>query len=268
MSYDEDPTFESHLAFHTPFPAWVDDREWNWSFRKFGYEHGGVLFTELHEEFNSFKCAIQDPYGWHLDVREIADLADNREEFFSLLRDRRKERFDEIYQAWEQTTSLLVGEPDRWDKELDRVEMWLNFMRISRNFSYDSILNFFGEYVKDHNSQPGADVSNPPNPERNPPRHLINQTSFEASNTRSIELERPSQRLKQKSRAARPRTTRTRAPRTRGSKIAKVSVPATDSPNRITRKTQQRNNNASDPGGPRRSSRIREKRERAEREGR
>ncbi|KAI0096378.1 hypothetical protein GGR51DRAFT_543535 [Nemania sp. FL0031] len=265
MSSNEDPTFESHLASHTPCPEWVDGKEWSWSFRKFGYAHGGVLFTELHEEFNSFKCAIQDPFGWHLDVAEIANLANTREELFSLLRERRKERFAEIYNAWFETTSLLVGEPGRWDTVLNRVQSWENFSRISRDFSYDSLLNFFGEYVKDDNSRPGAQIPNPPNPASGPQQQLPNQPPFEASDAGRIEFEQPPRRPEQESRATRPRSTRTRAPRTKESRTEKIPAPATNSPNKITRKTRRRNVDLSVGGGLRRSARLRE---RAERESR
>ncbi|KAI8945743.1 hypothetical protein F4801DRAFT_597518 [Xylaria longipes] len=149
MDWRETPTIQNHQSLHTPRPEWVDDREWTWPFWKFGFKNGGVLFTQLHTEYNSIRCAIQDPYGWHLDVCDIANVADTREEFFALLRQRQDERFTELRKAWERTRSLLVGEPSRWDTPQAKTDLWVNFVRISRNFSYDSFVKYFGAYIKD-----------------------------------------------------------------------------------------------------------------------
>lgn len=90
-------TIENHLEMHTPYPDWDNlDNEWKWPFGKFAYKDPNVLFTTLHAEFNSMKCAIQDPYGWHHDVCDVANTAKSKEEFLALLRQRQKERFDEI----------------------------------------------------------------------------------------------------------------------------------------------------------------------------
>ncbi|KAI1183569.1 hypothetical protein F5B17DRAFT_448171 [Nemania serpens] len=132
MAWRRITTAETHLSHHTPAPESVSDSQWSWPYWKFGYTHGGVLFTDLHAEFNSVRCAIQDPYGWNLDVSEIANQADNREAFFALLRQRQSERYAELERAWKSTKSLLVGEPGRWDTQLHRNELWINFVRISR----------------------------------------------------------------------------------------------------------------------------------------
>ncbi|KAI1119994.1 hypothetical protein F5Y10DRAFT_259249 [Nemania abortiva] len=252
------PNFETHLGFHTPLPAWVNDKEWSWSFRKFGYKHGGALFTELHEEFNSFKCAIQDPQGWHLDVSEIADRANNREQFFSLLTERRKERFAEIQRAWEKTSAQLVAEPDRWETLPDRLDTWYNFILISRNFSYDSLLRFFGEYIKDPKSRPGAHPSEPPNLERKrlqqqPP----SQTPPEKPNAGDVGPDQSPRRLRERGQPSRLRATRTR--------ISKVSASATETPNKTRRKSRRYDTEASTQGGLRRSARLRERAERGSR---
>jgi hypothetical protein len=148
------PTIHNHLSFHTPLPERVGNEEWNWPYWKFGYDHGGVLFTELHEEFNSVRCPIQDPYGWHLDVREIAHLADDRETFFTMLRERQNERFAELRTTWENIRAQLVGRPSLWKVQLEDYQLWLNFVRISRHFSYDSFVGYFGAIVAERPQSP------------------------------------------------------------------------------------------------------------------
>jgi hypothetical protein len=145
-------TIDNHLAAHTPQPDYDLDQEWDWPSWKFGYDDPSVLFTTLHAEYNSIKCAIQDPYGWHHDVCEISNVAKDRNEFLTLLRKRQQERFDEIQSAWEKTKALLTGQPSRWETTLDKDLLWGAFIRLSRNFSYDSFVAYFGSYIA--NDQP------------------------------------------------------------------------------------------------------------------
>ena len=144
------PTIDSHLESHTPQPDYELEREWHWRFWKFGYNDPNVLFTTLHSEFNSMKCAIQDPYGWHHDVCDVASTAKNKEEFLTLLEQRQKEWFDEIRSAWEKTKALLTGQPSRWKMRLDKDVLWESFIRLARNFSYDSLVRYFGPYIADN----------------------------------------------------------------------------------------------------------------------
>lgn len=150
-------TIDNHLAAHTPQPDYDMDQEWEWPSWKFGYDDPSVLFTTLHAEYNSINCAIQDPYGWHHDVCDISNVAKDRNEFLTLLRKRQQERFDEIQSAWEKTKALLVGQPSRWEATPDKDSLWGAFIRVSRNFSYDSFVAYFGSYIA--NDQP-------PNPGR------------------------------------------------------------------------------------------------------
>ncbi|KAI0438330.1 hypothetical protein F4803DRAFT_101519 [Xylaria telfairii] len=160
MAEFETPTIQNHLRLHVPYIDWEIDDTWKWPFRKFGFTNGNVLFNELHAEFNSIRCAIQDPYGWHLDVCEIANATNDREEFFSLLRKRQDERYTELQRVWHKVSSLMVGEPSRWDTPQTREKLWVNFVRISRNFSYDAFVGYFGAYVKDKQEHTPALTNN------------------------------------------------------------------------------------------------------------
>ena len=165
---------QSRQEAHTPQPDYDLDQEWHWPFWKFGYDDPSVLFTTLHAEFNSMKCAIQDPYGWHHDVCDVANIAKDKDEFLTLLTKRQKERFDEIQIAWEDTKALLTGQPSRWEATPDKAVLWGFFIRLARNFSYDSLVGYFGSYVA--NDQ----APNPPAPSRHLKTHNLQQPKIKA----------------------------------------------------------------------------------------
>ncbi|KAI1424699.1 hypothetical protein F5Y12DRAFT_785229 [Xylaria sp. FL1777] len=148
MSHREDSTIEGHLQFHTP-ELNSESEEWEWPFWKFGYTNPNVLFKDLHAEYNSIRFAIQDPYGWHSDVCETAHLADTKEQFLALLRKRQDERFQELKKAWDKISILLIAESDRWEIPRTRSDLWLRFIRITRHFSYDALVGYFGAYLKE-----------------------------------------------------------------------------------------------------------------------
>ncbi|KAJ5097398.1 hypothetical protein N7456_008119 [Penicillium angulare] len=125
-------TIDNHLLRHTPYP--IDDdaarfshygRQWEWPYYKFDGYQPEDLFTTLHEEFNTLKCAIQDPYAWHSDVNEIAQI------------------------TWKRVAISLIANPDQWDEPPDRRDQWAHFVRVSRHFSYDTLVTFFGAYHKE-----------------------------------------------------------------------------------------------------------------------
>lgn len=156
-SWFKSRTIDNHLEAHTPQPDYELDQEWQWPFWKFGYDDPNVLFTTLHAEFNSVKCAIQDPHCWHHDVCDIANIAKDKNEFLTLLKTRQNERFEEIQVAWEKTKALLSAELSHWNAAPDETLLWALFLRLARNFSYDSLVGYFGSYVT--NDQP---LNSPP----------------------------------------------------------------------------------------------------------
>ncbi|KAI0530043.1 hypothetical protein GGR58DRAFT_494831 [Xylaria digitata] len=142
----EAPTPDNHHAFHTPPVNWKEDRTtWNWPSGKFDYPTPDVLWTTLHAEFNCMPLAIQDPYAWHADVRELSLASDTKEEFEAALRRRREDRFKEIRANWDKTKSQLVANPIIWRVQpKGRDLQWTTFTRISRHFSFDAIMGHFG----------------------------------------------------------------------------------------------------------------------------
>ncbi|KAK5637248.1 hypothetical protein RRF57_012960 [Xylaria bambusicola] len=179
---------ESHLHYHTPTVYEASD-QWDWPYWKFGYSNREVLFQELHAEYNSIRCAVQDPFGWHLDVCQIADLANAREEFETLLKKRRDDRFGELVRAWDKIALMLITESYRFMLPRKRSDYWPRFIRISRHFSYDAIVGYFGAYCKEQNQLP------PPEDDNNPvltekAKNILKQHRIEVENqARAVETE-------------------------------------------------------------------------------
>ncbi|KAI0416261.1 hypothetical protein F5X98DRAFT_388060 [Xylaria grammica] len=286
MSCDDPVTIQNHLLRHTPQPDWSeesDKQQWNWPFSKFGF-NPDILFTDLHARFNSVPCAIQDPFGWHLDVCDVAIEAQTEVEFYTLLQKRQEERFAELREAWEDTRSQLIGEPSRWDVPRRRNDLWFLFARISRNFSFDSILGYFGSYTgteptpaqmqakkqrearraeywrNNPNAAPGTSprlVPLPvslggPIPEVESLRRETTSPPVEPSmqNNTSLAVEPPRQRSTSPKQAAE----------------AKPSRRATRSPNKVVKRRARRNKAAGgNPEPVRRSARLQQRAEREKR---
>ncbi|TGJ79851.1 hypothetical protein E0Z10_g8916 [Xylaria hypoxylon] len=149
-SWRKHPTPENHGALHTPWVDWDQFTEWDWPYAKLGYDDPNALWSSLHTEFNCMPFAIQDPYGWHSDVSELALASDNKEEFRAALRKRRDERFKEIRAFWQKTRSQLVANPIIWKAPPRGKDLpWATFCRISRAFSFDTITGHFANYLVD-----------------------------------------------------------------------------------------------------------------------
>ncbi|KAI0503379.1 hypothetical protein F5B22DRAFT_629199 [Xylaria bambusicola] len=177
----EAPTIDSHLHYHTPI-VYEDSDQWDWPYWKFGYRTREALFEELHVEYNSIKSAIQDPFSWHLDVCQIADLASTREEFETLLKKRRDERFEELIRAWDEIALMLITESHRFMLPRKRTDYWARFIRISRHFSYDAIVGYFGAYCKEQVVLP------PPEDDENNP--FLTEKAKELLRQQRLEVEK------------------------------------------------------------------------------
>ncbi|KAI0966121.1 hypothetical protein F4678DRAFT_307764 [Xylaria arbuscula] len=97
--------------------------------------------------------AIQEPYAWHADVCELAWTSENKEEFEEALLKRRNERFQEIQEYWQKTTTQLGANPIIWKappRGPDRP--WGSFCRIARHFSFDTIVGHFSNYMVEDTS--------------------------------------------------------------------------------------------------------------------
>lgn len=150
MSGRYSPTPENHRANHVPNVDWKENHDWDWPYREGGYTDPDVLFTSLHEEFNTIKIAIQDPHIWHADVCELVRKSANQAEFLTALRQRRDERYKATYASWVSVKCQMCASTEPWAHMKDpkiEGELWASFCTFARNFSFDTVLGHFGIYV-------------------------------------------------------------------------------------------------------------------------
>lgn len=118
-----------------------DHPEHHWPAWKFGLDMDD-LFTTLPKQFNMMSCALLDRDAFFRDVSAISHTAKTREEFFSMLQERREMRAEELRDMWVTSFQNISGSPDLIGREL-----WPNAMFIYHFNSFDAIVRFFAHFV-------------------------------------------------------------------------------------------------------------------------
>ena len=229
------PPTQSFPQRHTPYPDFAVGSPWLWDYWKFDFEKPDVLFTTLHAEYNTMRCSFQDPVAWHSDVRDVASTAKNHEEFLALLEQRRNDRFDEIRKAWRLIKAKLVGQPSHWENPPSDDVLCDGFINVSRNFSFDSLVAYFGSYVADDDDR--RNVPLPPIPAEESPKQQKRRTTA-ARATPPIPVEASPKQRKRKATTA--RATPPRRTTTRSSGISKTRPQPGDQNIRRSARLQQR----------------------------
>ncbi|RDA90271.1 hypothetical protein CP533_1488 [Ophiocordyceps camponoti-saundersi (nom. inval.)] len=121
----------------------MDDPDWTWPAWKFGLRRDD-LFTTLHDRYNTFTFAIQDPQAFHSDVNEISYEADTAEDFYRLLNVRRQQRLCELNESLKELAIEIIANP-----KLMADEQWQHALQLFRTKSYDSIVRYFASYLPD-----------------------------------------------------------------------------------------------------------------------
>lgn len=123
----------------------MDDPGWAWPFWKFGLKRDD-LNTTLHDRFNTFPSAIQDPEAFHHDVYELSNQACDLDEFEQLMEARKKLRLRELNGMLENASFEIVGNPS-----LIGTEQWQYALQLFRTKSLDSLVRYFASYLpQDH----------------------------------------------------------------------------------------------------------------------
>lgn len=149
----------------------MDDRaEWAepWPFWKFGLKQND-LNTTLHEKYNTFPSAIQDPEAFHHDVYELSTRADTRGEFEQLMEERKTQRLKELNTMLEDASFEIIGCP-----RLIGTDQWIHAVQLFRTKSLDSLVRYFASYLPDNHpwnpdsdsaiNSSGSDVVSPISP--------------------------------------------------------------------------------------------------------
>ncbi|KYK57477.1 hypothetical protein DCS_04487 [Drechmeria coniospora] len=121
----------------------MDDPDWAWPAWKFGMKRDD-LFSTLHERYNTFSYAIQDPEAFHHDVYELSRHADTSEQFHRLMADRQQLRLRELNESLETLAVEIIANP-----KLMGSEQWQHAIQMFRTKSYDSIVRYFASYLPD-----------------------------------------------------------------------------------------------------------------------
>ncbi|KAK8012418.1 hypothetical protein PG991_009793 [Apiospora marii] len=120
-----------------------DELSWSWPAWKFGMKRDD-LFSKLHDQYNTFQSAIQDPEAFHHDVYEISTSASTADEFHRLLADRREQRLRELNDGLESASLEIIANP-----KLIGTHQWQYALQLFRSKSLDSLVRYFSSYLPD-----------------------------------------------------------------------------------------------------------------------
>ncbi|KAK3904251.1 hypothetical protein C8A05DRAFT_31983 [Staphylotrichum tortipilum] len=89
-------------------PQYEYDAQWRWPRWKFGLMPD-LLFTTLHQRFNTLVCPIQDPHSFVCDVRACAIAWPDVDTFYTRLAERRDQRVAELKAVWSEVCSRMCS---------------------------------------------------------------------------------------------------------------------------------------------------------------
>jgi hypothetical protein len=119
----------------------MDDPDVAWPAWKFGMKRDD-LFTNLHQQYNTFTFNLQDPEAFHHDVYEISHDADTVDEFHRLMAERKQQRLCELHESLESLAVEIIANPKLMDSE-----HWQYALQLFRTKSFDSIVRYFASYL-------------------------------------------------------------------------------------------------------------------------
>ncbi|KAM0543172.1 hypothetical protein ACHAPJ_012427 [Fusarium lateritium] len=122
----------------------MDDPGWSWPAWKFGMKRDD-LFTNLHDQYNTFTFNLQDPEAFHHDVYEISRDADTVDDFHRLMAERKQQRIYELHESLESLAVEIIANPKLMDSE-----HWQYALQLFRTKSFDSIVRYFASYLPDN----------------------------------------------------------------------------------------------------------------------
>jgi hypothetical protein len=122
----------------------MDDPGWSWPAWKFGMKRDD-LFTNLHDQYNTFTFNLQDPEAFHHDVYEISRDADTADDFHRLMAERKQQRIYELHESLESLAVEIIANPKLMDSD-----HWQYALQLFRTKSFDSIVRYFASYLPDN----------------------------------------------------------------------------------------------------------------------
>ncbi|KAH6615866.1 hypothetical protein B0J18DRAFT_413198 [Chaetomium sp. MPI-SDFR-AT-0129] len=154
-----------------PTPQYEYDAEWRWPWWKFELMPD-LLFTTLHERFNTRVCPIQDPHSFVCDVRACAIESPDVDTFYARLAERRDQRVAELEAVWSEVCSRMrvqlwskpiCGNPDCKSLDMEdkkphmkndkRFARSAALCHLSRTMAFNSLIDFFDGFVRDEREE-------------------------------------------------------------------------------------------------------------------
>lgn len=150
-----------------PTPQYEYDAEWRWPWWQFELMPD-LLFTTLHQRFNTRVCPIQDPQSFVCDVRACAIGSPDVDTFYARLAERRDQRVAELEAVWSEVCSRMrsklwsepiCGNPDCKSLDIEdknpdmkndkRFARSAALAHLSRTMAFDCLIDFFDGFVRD-----------------------------------------------------------------------------------------------------------------------
>ncbi|KAL8312994.1 hypothetical protein RB597_004762 [Gaeumannomyces tritici] len=125
------------IDYHNP--------EWRWPSWKFGL-HMRVLFEDLYQKYNMEPSPIQQAEAFHHDVYEIANRASSPEEFYRLLGERKKQRLEELKNAFNKVATAITGHPALTSHIPN---FWESTARFTHHRTLDHLVEHFASFIPD-----------------------------------------------------------------------------------------------------------------------
>ncbi|KAL8409989.1 hypothetical protein RB594_008181 [Gaeumannomyces avenae] len=125
------------IDYHNP--------EWRWPSWKFGL-HMRVLFEDLYQKYNMEPSPIQQAEAFHHDVYEIANRASSPEEFYRLLGERKKQRLEELRNAFNKVAIAITGHPALTSHIPN---LWESTARFTHHRTLDYLVEHFASFIPD-----------------------------------------------------------------------------------------------------------------------
>lgn len=127
-----------------------------WEAGKLGLDLDNV-FTALPKQFNLMAIPILNRESFRLETQYASSIANNRDEFYELLRSRMEARRKEQVKIMMHALSHLASDLEQIDLP-DQGDMhWEHAMHIARSKSFNTIMQFFAGFLR--NKDPYADIA-------------------------------------------------------------------------------------------------------------
>ncbi|KAK7731109.1 hypothetical protein SLS53_008827 [Cytospora paraplurivora] len=132
------------------------------------------LFHTLTKEFNTMTMPMLDSDAFNRDVYEMATIAQDKQELYRLLAERRDLRRQELLRMWRFAFDEIATSPRLLENKAETA--WCNAMHVCHWKSFDSYVRYFTGYLDDRESPVSFDALHgtaaPPSKSPSPPNSL------------------------------------------------------------------------------------------------